>query len=117
LTPTECFTALRHGADGLSKPQTLSAKLFGLRAETLVNGLPAATARARLSGLLIGLELGGARPYWLGQRIALVGDPDLCGLYHAALTEQGAQPDRMPGDAMTLAGLKDAYVGWKDTTK
>lgn len=57
--------------DTLSRPQNLGARLFGLRAETLVNDMPAGTAKSRLSGLLIGLELAGARPYWLGQQIGL----------------------------------------------
>jgi hypothetical protein len=34
-------------------------------------------ARARLSGLLIGAELAGARPFWLGQDVAVAGAPAL----------------------------------------
>ncbi|WP_323772425.1 2-dehydro-3-deoxygalactonokinase [Antarctobacter sp.] len=104
-------------SDTLDQPQTLSARLFGLRAETLVNDMSAAMARSRLSGILIGLELAGARPYWLGQRIALLGDPKLCSLYQTALDQQGAKAELVAGDAMTLAGLNAAYVGWKETTR
>ncbi|MHA6326122.1 2-dehydro-3-deoxygalactonokinase [Roseivivax sp. CAU 1753] len=103
--------------DTLGRPQDLTSRLFGLRAETLVNDMPAATAKSRLSGMLIGLELAGARPYWLGQRIAIVGDPKLSALYRTALDQQGAPAELADGDAMTLAGLKAACAGWKETTK
>lgn len=103
--------------DTISRPQSLGSRLFGLRAETLVNNMPAATAKSRLSGMLIGLELAGARPYWLGQKIALVGDPKLSGLYKTALDQQGVPAELADGDAMTLAGLKAAYSGWKEITK
>lgn len=102
-------------SESISYPQTLSARLFGLRAETVVNDMPSVVAKSRLSGMLIGLELAGARPYWLGQRIALIGDPKLTKLYQVALDQQGAPTDMVDGNAMTLAGLKAAYIGWKDT--
>ncbi len=103
--------------DAISGPQNIGSRLFGVRAESLVNDMAAATCRARLSGLLIGLELAGARPYWLGQRIAIVGAPELTTLYKTALDQQGAPADPVDGDTMTLAGLKAAYTGWKETTK
>ncbi len=99
--------------DALGAPQNLASRLFGLRAETLVNDMPAGAARARLSGLLIGLELAGARPYWLGQRIAVIGDPALSALYETALGHQAVPVERADGDAMTLAGLRAAYESWK----
>lgn len=104
-------------SDALGTPQNLASRLFGLRAETLVNDMPAGTARSRLSGLLIGLELAGARPYWLGQRIAVVGDPRLSRLYEIALGCQSAPVEMGDGDAMTLAGLKAAHRRWKENVK
>lgn len=101
--------------DIFGTPQNLASRLFGLRAETLVNDMSAATARSRLSGMLIGLELAGARSYWLGQQLALVGDPKLTGLYQTALEQQGVPVELADGDAMTLAGLKAAYTSWKET--
>lgn len=104
-------------SDALAAPQNLASRLFGLRAETLVNDMPAGIARSRLSGLLIGLELAGARPYWLGQQIALVGDPQLSRLYETALDQQGVPVELADGDATTLAGLKAAYTRWKENAK
>ena len=62
-------------ADALQSPDKFAARLFSLRAELLLHGLTPAQSRARLSGLLIGIELAGAKPYWLGQRVMLVGAP------------------------------------------
>lgn len=101
-------------SDTMSSPALLSSKLFGLRAETLLHDAPNATSRARLSGMLLGVELAGARPYWLGQRIALVGDPTLNALYAAALQSQGVTVEQAEGDAMTRAGLKAAYQSLKE---
>ena len=95
-------------ADALSRPEAVAAKLFSIRAEALLRGLDAGTARARLSGALIGLELAGARPYWLGQNVALIGAPKLSAIYAAALAAQGVVAAVADGAAMTRAGLSAA---------
>lgn len=92
-------------ADTLSDPQKLAARLFGIRAETLLSGLPPDAARARLSGLLIGLELAATRPYWLGREVVLIGAPRLSALYREALAGQGATAEIEDVTAMTLGGL------------
>lgn len=89
----------------LSRPERLAAKLFSLRAEALLHGLPADAARARLSGLLIGAELAAAKPYWLGQDVALIGAPQLSRNYAAALSLQGITARQLSGRDCTLAGL------------
>lgn len=88
-----------------SRPESLAAHLFSLRAGQLLHDQSGATVRARLSGLLIGAELAAARSYWLGQPVALVGAPHLTSIYAAALRAQGVDPVLANGDAMTLAGL------------
>ena len=95
--------------DAISSPQQLSARLFGLRAEGLINDMPAAVARARLSGYLIGLELSGAKAYWLGQDLVAIGAPELSRLYALALKAQGLPCRMMRGDDMTLEGLRVAH--------
>ncbi len=95
-------------SEGLSHPARFAAALFGLRAEALLADLPPRTARARLSGWLIGLELGGARPFWLGREILIVGERALAGAYAAALAVQGADPETLDAGAVTLAGLAAA---------
>lgn len=96
-------------SDALSHPAQLAAKLFQLRASDLLEGATPAANRARLSGLLIGIELAAAKPYWLGQEIALVGAPQLNSLYAQALSAQGLTPTQHIGDEMTLKGLTVAY--------
>ncbi len=95
-------------SDGMSRPQAVMSKLYGLHAEGLISKDAAGQGKARLMGLLIGSELAGARAYWLGMEVALVGSPDLTPLYQAALKAQGVIAAPLDGDAMTLAGLRAA---------
>lgn len=95
-------------ADTLSKPEQLAARLFGLRAADLLHGQDAGTARARLSGLLIGAELAATRAYWLGQQIAIIGAEGLSGVYAMALQHQGAFVETTNSTQSTLAGLSQA---------
>ena len=92
-------------SDAMSQPERFSARLFSLRAEALIAALPAAAARARLSGLLIGIELATTRPYWLGQQVVIVGAPKLAATYAAALAAQGVVARTLPAAACTIAGL------------
>lgn len=92
-------------SDAISHPHRFAARLFGLRAQGLLHGLDPGAARARLSGLLIGVELAAARPYWLGQPVTLIGDAALSGRYGAALLAQGVEPRQLLGSACALAGL------------
>ena len=97
----------------MARPERLAARLFSLRAEGLLNGMEGATARARLSGLLIGAELAGAKPYWLGQQIAVIGEGTLSGHYVKALAAQSAPATQVNANAVTLAGLGAAYARLK----
>ncbi len=92
-------------SDILSRPERLAARLFTLRAEGLLEGLDAAAARSRLSGLLIGAELAAAKPYWLGQPVTLIGSPALSAAYARALAAQGVAAKRLDVASCTLAGL------------
>ncbi len=99
----------------MSRPERLAADLFGLRAESLLHDLDGKSARARLSGLLIGAELAASRPYWLGQQVALLGDMAVAAPYRAALMAQSVPVTLADADRMTLEGLKAAHAG-KDMT-
>ena len=103
-------------AEAMSRPEALAGRFFSLRAESLLSDLAPATARARLSGLLIGAGLAAARPYWLGQRIALIGDDGLVGDYIAALDAQGAMSVPAVATQCTLAGLTAAFQTLKETS-
>lgn len=93
----------------LSRPASFAAELFSIRANQLLHADRPGANRARLSGLLIGLELTGAKPYWLGQNVAIIGDPALSRHYQTALRHQGVTAEIHDGDMMTLEGLKHAY--------
>lgn len=94
--------------EGLSRPESLTARLFTLRAEGLLAGLSPDAARGRLSGLLIGAELAAAKPWWLGRDVVVVGEGTLAARYARALAAQGVPARRVPADDATLAGLKRA---------
>ena len=96
-------------ADGMSSPQMLGARLFGLRAEALLRDAPATTLKARLWGMLIGLELAGSRPYWLGQNVAIIGEPEMTALYAAALRIHDVPAQLIGADRVTQKGLSLAY--------
>ncbi|MEY4984781.1 MAG: hypothetical protein RIR62_3047 [Pseudomonadota bacterium] len=95
-------------SDALSRPERLGARLFSIRAEGLLAGLAAAAARSRLSGLLIGTELAAAKPYWLGQPVAIIGSQGLARAYARALGAQGTAPRLLDATDCTLAGLSAA---------
>ncbi|SFC95907.1 2-dehydro-3-deoxygalactonokinase [Tropicimonas isoalkanivorans] len=101
--------------DAVSRPEKLAARLFSLRAEGLLSGLPAEAARARLSGLLIGAELAAARPYWLGQNVAIVGASTIARRYAEALAPLGVPATVADGDQMVLKGLVAAQSHAKET--
>ncbi len=92
--------------DAFASPKMFANRLFSLRAETLISDISPISARARLSGLLIGMELAAARPYWLGQNVVIVGAGRLAGIYEHALISQGAEPKQLDTTDITIAGLR-----------
>lgn len=104
-------------SDAMSRPQGVAANLFNLRAEGLVNNMENDTARARLSGLLIGMELAASRPYWLGQNVVMIGSPKISAPYIAALSAQGVAVGQTNADDMVLAGLARAYSQIHEVTE
>jgi len=65
----------------------------------------------QLLGTLIGAELAAARPYWLGQNLALIAEPLLQSPYAAVLEAQALPVTLADPDRMCLEGLKRA---WED---
>ncbi|TVP44863.1 MAG: 2-dehydro-3-deoxygalactonokinase [Halomonas sp.] len=103
-------------------PETFSSRLFGLRAQDLLDGqLPTGNTRnavlaARLSGLAIGLELAGAcREYSTDKPIMLIGNPTLSQRYRLALNAIGYQTQHLDGDTAVLAGLRLAHYALEAT--
>lgn len=91
--------------DVMTSPQTFAARLFSIRAEALLADLSPQRARGRLSGLLVGLDLAAAKPYWLGREVVIVGAPGLSALYARALAAAGVTASVRDAAEMTLAGL------------
>ena len=93
----------------VADPASFAGRLFSIRAETLVAGLGAATADARLSGLLIGTELVAAKTYWLDRNVTIVGNGTQSELYAEGLRTLGQSPRMIDATHVTLAGLKSAF--------
>ncbi|MEM8632311.1 MAG: 2-dehydro-3-deoxygalactonokinase [Pseudomonadota bacterium] len=104
-------------SDTLSRPEGLAGALFGIRARHLLDGQNPSVSRAELSGYLIGAELAAARPYWLGQQVAILGADALAEAYGAALAAQGVAATVADAERMTLAGLAAAHRALKETTQ
>ena len=102
-------------SEALSKPERLAAKLFNLRATDLLHGQSKGAARAALSGYLIGAELAAARPYWLGQNLAILGTDGQARAYQSGLSTQGVPAMLVNAERATLAGLTTAYRKVKKT--
>lgn len=106
-----CMTSFDEGvALALDQPERVMAELFSLRAASLLDDLPAHSAKGRLSGLLIGLEIAATRELRSRHRITIVGAEALSGLYERAITTQGNCGDRVNSDDLVIAGLNAAYV-------
>jgi len=96
-----CAQAL---ADTLSRPERLAAHLRVAEAQ----GAPAA-----LTGHLLGAELAAARPYWLGQSVALIGDETAIAARATALEAQGVPvtphtPDSLLAQAVAALAARRA---------
>lgn len=94
--------------DGWTRPEKTSHHLFSIRAGQLLHGTGPDENRARLSGLLIGLELSGAGVRG-GEEINLVASGALQRLYHAALSECGANVRDIDADVAVRRGLMEAW--------
>ena len=96
--------------DTYSNPALLSSKLFGLRAADLLENTSNKSLKSKLSGYLIGSELAGAKSYWLGQNIIMIGNNDLCILYQKALKKLGLNATIENTQTVTLDGLKQVFA-------
>ena len=92
----------------ISDNKLLATKLFSLRGEFMLNSLDEVEARNRLSGYLIGLELSGSRPYWLGEKVYIIGECNISLAYEVALKAQGVFV-QMNKSSSSLDGLKAIF--------
>ncbi len=125
------YTVLRHGLsdrdwnqsaflggvrDAMSHCENLTADLFSIRAAGLIHELSGTEARARLSGLLVGLELAGSQSYWDESELVLIGAPALTHMYETALSELDVSTEIADTETVTLNGLRAAYREFMATT-
>jgi 2-dehydro-3-deoxygalactonokinase len=109
--PFDRSALTQSAADSLAKPETLAARLASVQAEALVGQTSKEVLLGQLMGTLIGAELAAARPYWLGQNLALIAEPLLQSPYAAVLEAQALPVTLADPDRMCLEGLKRA---WED---
>lgn len=94
---------------GLEQAAVLTSKLFGIRAGGLLLGLAPEDAAARLSGLLIGAEIGAGRArYPTSEPIILVGSGLMYDLYKRALVVAGIDSIQADADEAVRGGLFEA---------
>ncbi len=98
------------------EPQALMGRLFSIRAGSLLSDLSPAVARARLSGLLIGAELAGARPYWSEHPVVILGDGRQARLYAEGLNALGRSAQLVDAPEVTRAGLASARALMKEAS-
>ena len=84
--------------------ERMLGELFGIRAAMLLDNLSPEGAAARLSGLLIGAEVAGARAKNQG-RVTLVASGAMAALYGKALTHAGLEFDLVDADEAVRKGL------------
>lgn len=87
-------------------PEALTTQLFSIRANGLLHGLSPGSARATLSGMLIGGELSVASAP--DSDILLLGDDTLCDHYQKAISLIGRTARTASASAATLNGLISA---------
>lgn len=92
-------------SDVIARPQRLATRIASLRSARTLGQLDEAAVQAELSGALIGAELAAMRPYWLGQRVAVIGDAGPVAIYTQALKSQGVMVEPHDGAALALEGL------------
>lgn len=96
--------------EGFNNPGSIASNLFSLRSESIVNDLKRDQARSTLSGLLLGVELNGAKNFWQGNNVTLIGSELLSNNYHQGLKILGGQSQLFSLETATLSGLSSAFI-------
>lgn len=96
-------------AEVFAKPSQWPLALFSIRAAGLLHGQTGKGAAARLSGLLVGVEVAAALSSMPGTcEVALLASGALSPLYAQAVAQAGWQCRLFDADSLTLAGLQHA---------
>ncbi len=90
---------------GYGKPAKFAERINSIRAAQVLNGLSQKEAQAQIFGILVGVELASARPYWLGMPVVVIGDDAPARAYQAALKAQGAPCEIYDGHTARMDGI------------
>jgi 2-dehydro-3-deoxygalactonokinase len=90
---------------GLESPALATSLLFRTRAAALLSGKGADWCSGYLSGLLVGVEIGGHRDWLAAAPVPLIGSARFGRLYGAALALLGATGEAVDASDATIAGL------------
>ncbi len=91
---------------GYSAPAKFAGRINSIRADQVLNGLSQANASAQICGLLIGVEIASARPYWLGMPVVVIGDDVPAQAYQSALVAQGLACETYDAHAARMRGIQ-----------
>ncbi|MBC8130386.1 MAG: 2-dehydro-3-deoxygalactonokinase [Rhizobiaceae bacterium] len=98
-------------ADAIAEPSTILNRLFSLRADGLFGQGSPAAALARLSGLVLGLEIAGGRAlYPATSSMVLVASGALLALYREAFAAAGYTVEEADADEAVRKGLHAAAL-------
>jgi len=101
-------TFLETAVQAAQHPETVPGKLFHIRADSLLHAMQPDIAKANLSGLLIGQEIGCNKHRWSDPHVTIIGAGTIATLYASTLTKLGVEVVTMNADDATIAGL--SYV-------
>lgn len=93
-------------SSAISKPEAVAARIGSIEAGHRLGIIPDQTVCDEVWGLFLGLELAAARPYWLGQRVALVGAGERKEAYRSAMQAQGVLLEDADEEDAILAGFR-----------
>lgn len=112
LDVNEGQTSFRDGvSEAAAAPEAVTRRLFGLRASQLLGFTARADGAAYLSGLLMGIEIAGARAFHgTTASVALLAIGRLARLYDRALTLCGFAVERIDAERATRQGLYQAAL-------
>ena len=92
----------------IDEPGLITAQLFSIRAGSLLYGASPSQAKAALSGILIGAEIGTARKLFAPKDVVLVGTGGLGALYETALGLAGISVSVVDAERICRGGLLSA---------
>ncbi len=96
--------------NAVSAPLSPIVDMFSLRANTLLHNQSPEEASARLSGMLIGQELGAMDAHWASNPVVLIGASEIVELYRELLDQLGVAVSTMSAAEATLSGLKISAI-------